>query len=223
VADAAAALLSEPALAGWLVSTDDPNLAARLTKVGASPKRLAHLMQCDLRRHPGETTLAWRQVPLPTEADPRLWQRILPSWRAAFPEDHPDHFTGDDAKAIDFILRLVTGREMGPMHRSTTMLVDEDGCVVAGLLVNIRPEEPPWGGPWISDIWRDPRLRGTGVGQQLMDHAKRELLEDDQVSLTLSVTAGNPARRSYERAGFATISEVQTLLLPAERHRSRSS
>ena len=155
--------------------------------------------------------------PLPRDRDPALWTQILPSWRAAFPPDHPDHFSGDDEGAIAFLMRLVEGSELGPPHRSTTLLVGQGGRAVAGVMVNVRPQDPPWGGAWIADIRRDPALRGAGVGTILIDRVKSMLLEDGHAKLTLAVTAGNDARRSYERAGFRLVIESQTLRLPAYR------
>ncbi len=152
---------------------------------------------------------------LPSTTDPQVWAPILPSWRAAFPPDHPDHFDGDDPLAIAFLRRLVDGSELGPLHRSTTLLVDESGTPVAGIMVNIRSQDPPLGGPWIADIWRDPALRGTGVGAMLISHAKRLLSEDGYACLGLAVTAGNPARATYQAQGFRTVTESQTVLLPA--------
>ncbi len=214
-AAAAAAALAQ--LPGWLLATDDLSLAGCLVKMGAKPRRHAVVMQCDLRT-PVTTPAAdprFTLRALPDTTDPRAWAPILPSWRAAFPPDHPDHFDGDDALAIAFLRRLVDGTELGPLHRSTTLLADEAGTPVAGIMVNIRSHDPPLGGPWIADIWRDPALRGTGVGGLLIDHAKALLAEDGYASLGLAVTAGNPARATYQAQGFRTITESQTVLLPA--------
>jgi ribosomal protein S18 acetylase RimI-like enzyme len=180
-------------------------------------------MQCDLRQNSptGSTVGGLTMASLPCDPDPHEWTQILPSWRAAFPPDHPDHFPGDDDAAIAFLMRLVDGSELGPLHRSTTLLVDEAGRAVAGVVVNLRPQDPPWGGAWIADIWRDPALRGTGLGTTLIDHVKSLLLEDGHAKLTLAVTSGNDARRSYERAGFRVVVESQTLRLPTYRRPAR--
>jgi len=222
-ADAAAAVLADPSLSEWLLVTDNPSLVASLVRQGAAPKRRALVMQCDLRSHPatGTSTGRFTTAPLPCDRDPALWTHILPSWRAAFPRDHPDHFSGDDGDAIAFLMRLVQGAELGPLHRSTTLLAGEGGNAVAGVMVNVRPQDPPWGGAWIADIWRDPDLRGAGVGTILIDHVKSLLLEDGHAKLTLAVTSGNDARRSYERAGFRVVIESQTLRLPAYRRQAR--
>ncbi len=213
-ADAAAAATDQ--LPGWLLYTDDAGLAARLVGLGAARKRDAHVMQCDLREpvaEEGEPDERFSFAALPTDPASDRWAAILPSWRAAFPPDHPDHFDGDDRSSIAFLMRLVDGSELGPLHRSTALLVRE-GAPVAGIMVNIRPQEPPRGGAWIADIWRDPSLQGTGVGPLLIRHAKRLLCEDGHNSLTLAVTAGNPARFTYEAEGFRTVLESHTVLLP---------
>lgn len=222
---AAAAALAQ--LPGWLLATDDLSLASCLIKMGAKPRRHALVMQCDLRASSDGSpawTLGVPQLvgidprftlrPLPDMSEPKAWVPILPSWRAAFPPDHPDHFDGDDPLAIAFLRRLVDGSELGPLHRSTTLLADEAGTPVAGIMVNIRSQDPPLGGPWIADIWRDPALRGTGIGAMLISHAKRLLSEDGYASLGLAVTAGNPARATYQAQGFRTVTASQTVLLP---------
>jgi GNAT superfamily N-acetyltransferase len=224
-AAATAAALAQ--LPGWLLATDDFSLASCLIKMGAKPRRHALVMQCDLRAAPDGTHTRPHGVPqlvgidpqftlqpLPGTSDPCSWAPILPSWRAAFPPDHPDHFDGDDPLAIAFLRRLVDGSELGPLHRSTTLLADRAGTPVAGIMVNIRTPDPPLGGPWIADIWRDPALHGTGVGAMLISHAKRLLAEDGYACLGLAVTAGNPARATYQRQGFRTITESRTVLLP---------
>lgn len=211
---AAAAALAQ--LPGWLLATDDLSLAGCLVKMGAHPRRHALVMQCDLRVPVAGLDVDPRFTlqPLPGPTEQQGWAPILPSWRAAFPPDHPDHFDGDDALAIRFLRRLIDGSELGPLHRSTTLLADEGGTPVAGIMVNIRSQDPPLGGPWIADIWRDPRLRGTGIGAMLIGHARRLLCADGYSCLGLAVTAGNPARATYRAQGFRTVTESQTVLLP---------
>lgn len=215
-ADAAAAVLADPSLAGWLLSTDNPSLAARLIRDGAKPRRHAFVMQCDLRTPTAEPPIDTRftTAPMPAPDDRAGWEAVLPSWRAAFPPDHPDHFPGDDDTAIAFLRRLVDGSELGRLHPASMLLVDATERPVAGIMVNVRLQDPPWGGPWIADIWRDPALRGEGIGPLLIGSACRALAGDGFASLGLAVTHGNPARRSYERAGFRVVIESQTVLLP---------
>jgi ribosomal protein S18 acetylase RimI-like enzyme len=214
--EAAAAVLADPHLAGWLVTTRNSSLAGHLVRQGAAPKRHALLMQCDVRpeRPPVPFPDPLSLGPLPASDDRNAWLALLPSWRAAFPPDHPDHFPGDDDAALAFMRRLIDGSELGPLHRASAIVHDDAGRPVAGVMVNVRAQDPPWGGPWIADIWRDPDLRATGVGTALIAHVLATVHDDGLSSVSLAVTQGNPAQRSYERAGFRVVSESHTVLLP---------
>ncbi|MBK9738040.1 MAG: GNAT family N-acetyltransferase [Actinobacteria bacterium] len=205
--EAAAALLGAPPAP--MAATGNPDLAEALMHAGASENRHFFVMRCDVRG-PGQMTgidPRFRLAPLPETDDPAQWRGILPGWRAAFPPEHPDHFPGDDAEAITFHLTLMDGTTMGPLHRASTLLVDQSGTAIGGIMVNVRLEESRWGGPWIADIWRDPSLRGTGIGRMLVSHARTLLAEDSFPGLMLAVTAGNDARRSYEAMGFEVVHE----------------
>lgn len=156
-----------------------------------------------------------RPADLPRIGELAAWAPILPSWRAAFPPDHPDHFPGDDAAAVGFLMPLIDGSELGPMHRASTLLVDESDVPVAGIIVTLRSDDQ-WVGPWIADIWRDPALRGNGVGPLLITRAKELLAEDGHATLSLAVTKGNHAKRAYEREGFSVVRESWVVRLPGE-------
>lgn len=179
-----------------------------LSEAAATPVRHSFVMRCSALAsavsHPLPSRL--RTADLPHSADHALWAPILPSWCAAFPPDHPDHFPGDDTAAIGFLMPLIDGSELGPMHRSSTLLVDESGVPVAGMIVTVRSDEQ-WDGPWIADLWRDPALRRTGVGPMLISRAKGLLAADGHATLSLAVTKGNDAKRSYEREGFSVVRE----------------
>ena len=211
--DAVPAVMS--GLRGWLLASEDLSLTAALIKAGARPRRHASILQWSAATPAPQAPLdpSWQAIDLPDGPDDPRWAAILPSWRAAYPPDHPDHFAGSDTDAITFLRRLLDGSELGPLHRATTLLLRE-GVVLAGIMVNVRPQDPPWGGPWVADIWRDPSLAGTGVGFALLARAQRMVQDDGFGTLGLAVSAGNPARRSYERAGFRTIVESQTVLIP---------
>jgi ribosomal protein S18 acetylase RimI-like enzyme len=51
-----------------------------------------------------------------------------------------------------------------------------------------------------------PELRGRGIGSQLLDHLL-EAARPMYAQVSLSVTASNPARRIYQRAGFTKIAD----------------
>ncbi len=214
----AAARAAVGQLPGWLLQTEDFGLAAALIKAGARPVRHAFAMQSDLRCYPRPQPAppGLHAVPLDADCSDEEWADVLPSWHAAFPPDHPDHFRGDDAAAIEALRLLVSGAEIGPMHASSTLVRDDAGSVVAGIIITVNSADPPWNGPWVGDLWRDPSIRGTGVGGWLLGQAQHHLADDGFVSLGLAVSASNPARRTYEAAGFRVVAETQTVQLPAD-------
>lgn len=203
-------------LPGWIVQTEDLSLAAALVKAGARPTRHAFAMHCDLRAdapvplQPDGLTA----TPLTCDTDEATWLSTLPSWRRAYPPDHPDHFLGDDCAAVTAFRQFVSGAELGPLHRASMLLRDGDGRPQAGIIVAVSPSDPPWGGPWIVDVWRDPCLHRRGVGTWMIARIQRTLRDDGFVSLGLAVSSGNPARRSYEAAGFRVVAETQTVQVP---------
>ena len=206
-------------LPGWRITTADPSLSDALVAAGAEFRRRALIMQCRLAegasREPDLRPFEARPLPS-TTSDPALWAPILPSWRAAFPPGHPDHLDVDEAGALAFFAPLIDGTEMGPLHRSTCVVADPDGRVGAGIVVNVRSRDARAGGPWISDIWRDPGLRGTGIGARLIERAQHQLAADGFTTLTLAVTRGNNAERSYSAAGFTLLMDSRILVIPGE-------
>jgi GNAT superfamily N-acetyltransferase len=144
------------------------------------------------------------------------WSDIIPSWKAAYPVGHPDHVTGTDTDLVDIELRpYVEDAALGAVHRSTTLAVI-DGRVVGAIVISLRPEPVPFGGPWITEVWRDPESPARGLGAALIGRALGMLHEDGFGTLGLAVTDANPARSTYERLGFEPAFESWTLLLPHE-------
>ena len=215
VADAVAAIRAQ--LAGWQLTTQDDALARALVVAGATLTRRAFIMSSDLRTttDQGSALEPFVLLPMPLTADIGSWAHALDSWRAAFPLGHPDYIDmSNDGDAVQFFAGLIDGSEMGPLHRSSCLLANPQGRALAGIIVNVRSGEPPRGGPWISDIWRDPALRGSGVGLALIDRSKRQLADDGYTALTLAVTASNDAHRTYDHAGFAVVIDSRYLNIP---------
>lgn len=188
-----------------------------MAAAGATLTRRAFIMTADLSPSTGrEDPLdAFDLLPMPTTTGVDAWRPVLDSWRDAFPPGHPDHVDmSDDTDAVQFFAKLVDGTEMGPLHRSSCLLANAAGRALAGIIVNVLDGEPPRGGPWISDIWRDPALRGSGVGPGLIERAKRLLADDGYTTLTLAVTATNDAYRGYLRSGFSLVIDSRTLQIP---------
>ena len=59
----------------------------------------------------------------------------------------------------------------------------------------------------ITDIYVDPAQRGRGIGTALLAAGLDWLRARGYRRVLLNVTAGNPARRLYERAGFRLFAE----------------
>jgi GNAT superfamily N-acetyltransferase len=78
-----------------------------------------------------------------------------------------------------------------------------------GLVAGIADRET--GGPHLVSMWVDPRVRGRGVGQALVD-AVKDWAAARAEQLILWVADGNDgARRLYERCGFRDTGRRQPL------------
>ncbi|WP_327072236.1 GNAT family N-acetyltransferase [Kitasatospora purpeofusca] len=103
----------------------------------------------------------------------------------------------------DDLRRLMDGTLMGPLLPTSTVLIDtERDTAVAAVLAHDCPGAPPLEGPWISEVFRDPEPACRGIGSLLLRHVLWLSAEAGLPALGLSVTAGNPAARQYERLGF---------------------
>ena len=201
---------------GWCLSTNDEQLAIALRSAGANLIRNVHLMVAPTEpgSHDNPTDVL-ESVTLHQFADFE-WADIIPSWKAAYPVGHPDHLAGTDSDLVDIELRpYVETAALGPVHRSTTLAAVE-GRVVGAIVISLRPEPAPFGGPWITEVWRDPGSPARGLGAALIGRALTMLHVDGFGTLGLAVTDANPARSIYEHLGFVHTSESWTLMLPDE-------
>ncbi|NQW73778.1 MAG: GNAT family N-acetyltransferase [Actinobacteria bacterium] len=201
---------------GWCVSTRDEQLVAALQVAGANLTRHVHLMfastQPGRHEHPTDVLASVTLHPFADFA----WADIIPSWKAAYPVGHPDHVTGTDTDLVDMELRpYVEAEALGPVHRSTTLAVI-GGRVAGAIVISLRPEPAPFGGPWITEVWRDPESPARGLGAALIGRAFAMLHEDGFGTLGLAVTDANPARTTYERLGFEPTFESWTIMIPDE-------
>jgi GNAT superfamily N-acetyltransferase len=182
-AAAAAAILAE--LRGWRVAGDEA-LGEALIAAGARPARHAHVYTHDLRELPG-----------PGAGEPlgdRAIDDLIPAFAAAFGPDHPDGFRDPRAS-----LEHTTGGEL----LDGSGVIVRDGRVVAAILIGRFDGEPPFGGPWVLDVFRDPAYRGTG--RPLLERALHLCAEAGEPALGLAVTEGNPAAGLYEALGFRRV------------------
>ncbi|GGL07508.1 hypothetical protein Sme01_11600 [Sphaerisporangium melleum] len=198
-------------LPGWVVSGDE-ELGRLLLTAGARPLRHAHGMSRDLRADPAPAE--WAETGhgiVACDAVPAA--EVFPAWRAAYPPGHPDHQARDDDAATAELAPLLAGRSYGPMLPCGGLLLRDDR-VVAGVLVGELRGEPPSGGPWVLDVFRDPSPEFAGLGAVMLRRALALATLHGLPALGLAVTEGNPARRVYERLGFRLVSSSITVIVP---------
>jgi len=208
----AAGLVIE-ALPGWVIASSDRAFVTDLTAHGARLTRHRYVMSAPTAPHadaPLDPPSGIHLVPLREVSVDQL----LPSWLAAYPDGHVDHESGSTQDIIDTCWdHLADPQWWTTMHRSTAIAFSAD-TIVGGIIVDIRPQPVPFGGPWLSDIWRRPGHGNRGLGTWLIARAMRLLYDDGLQTLGLSVTHGNPARRIYDRVGFVEKLESWTLRVP---------
>lgn len=204
-------------LPGWVV-TGDEDFGRALLAAGARPLRHAHAYSRDLRSLPAPAE--WAETGygvVPCDAVPAT--EVFPAWRAAYGPGHPDNENpDDDAAALERELApMLAGEILGPLLPCGGLLLRDDR-VVAGVLVGGIPHrEPPMGGPWIIDVFRDPNTRYAGLGTVMLRRALALATLHGLPALGLAVTEGNPARRVYERLGFRHLSSAISVIIPEDR------
>jgi hypothetical protein len=177
------AILAE--LRGWRVA-GDADLGVALIAAGARPVRHAHVYTHDLKAIPG-----------PGEGEPlgdHTVDELAPVFAAAF---GPGHVDGDRDPVAS--LHHLTGGEL----LDASGVIVRDGRVVAAILVGRFEGEPPFGGPWVMELFRDPAYPGTG--RALLERSLHRVAAAGLPALGLAVTEGNPAVGLYEAVGFRRV------------------
>jgi hypothetical protein len=171
-------------LAGMRVGGPEA-LGRALVARGARLHRHSHAYTHDLVALPA-LDAAYELTPVDRPAS-----ELLPVYLEAFGPGHPDRMEpGEAARHLESIL---AGELGGLLDASGLAIVD--GAVVAAVLVGtIADTAPPFGGPWIMEVFSTAR----GAGRALIIRA----LHRTPGSLGLAVTHGNPAARVYEALGF---------------------
>jgi hypothetical protein len=220
VAEAAPAILA--AMPGWhfVPDTDaDPvagaALAAALQAAGAVVARHAfgYTYPLDMAVDP-----RWATPQLPEGTSVAELSGVSESMvtlsQRAFGPGHPDHEHGGMDTAVE-LGKLFDGT-YGELLAGTAQVARAD-VVMAALVVNRFRGEPPYGGPWIVDVFRDPDdPAARGLGSVLIRRALALLAADGEPALTLAVTAGNPAAQRYEALGFTRCWTALRLRLPGQ-------
>lgn len=205
-------LLSE--LSGHYLVSSDHALLDALIAAGASVARHAHVYTHEL----DDVDPAWQEPAISdrmrvTSAD-RPARDLVDVEFAAYPAEHPDHEHDDRDQVEAFVQQVLDGVVVGPFMPEASGLVLDDDRPVALLLVNRMSGDPPLGGPWVTDVARDPGPRYRGLGAALIRRSLAVLQDAGEPSLGLAVTDGNPAAAVYEELGFRRVSSARRLLLP---------
>jgi GNAT superfamily N-acetyltransferase len=164
-----------------------PELGWALAVRGARVRRHAHVYSHDLAGERAEPDPPPGITLTPVD---RPIVDLLPAYRAAFPPGHPDRTERDEEHLSRFELLDASG-----------LAVAADGNVAGAILVaDLEGADPPLGGPWIMEVFRDPRY--PGAGRALLERA---LARAEGPTLGLSVTEGNRAERLYRALGFRRV------------------
>jgi GNAT superfamily N-acetyltransferase len=201
-AEAVPALMA--AFAGWRVGAAPP-LARALVAAGARTHRHAHVMSRDLRGDPAPA--AWLEPQLPrgfrlTAVGDRRAGDLAPVAELAYPPGHPDHRPEPEVGELEAIM---SGRLLGPLLPCSALVIGPDGDVAGAVLVNDSDGGPPFGGPWLSQVFRHPDA--PGLGTALLRRALAAGTRDGVPAIGLAVTHANPARARYAALGFAEVIE----------------
>jgi GNAT superfamily N-acetyltransferase len=202
-------------LPGALVSGSEA-VGLALVAAGARRRRHAHVFSRDLRADPPPP---WRPSRVPdgvriTPLD-RPAADLVDAWRAAFPPGHPDHLGGPPPADVERELAdQIAGQVLGPLLPCSGLAVNDEDRVVAGIIVTDRRGTPPWGAPWVGDLFRHPDRRWAGLGRLLLERALGIAAELGLPTLGLAVTEGNPARRLYESLCFRLVLTSLTVEVP---------
>ena len=198
--DAVPSIVAE--LRGWRVAPR-VQLGRALVAAGGRPCRHAHALSRDLVADPAPR--AWLEPPVPPGIELTPVDRpaidLAPAAHAAYPPDHPDFAEIPEPDAPEHELDdILAGRVRGPLLPCSGLAVAADGSVVGAILVNGADGEPPFGGPWVTQLFRHPDARG--VGAPLLRRAPALATRDGLPAVGLAVTHDNPAMALYLAHGF---------------------
>jgi GNAT superfamily N-acetyltransferase len=189
-------------LTGWKVA-GDVDLGRALIAGGARPARHAHVHSRDLRRDPAPAE--WADVPGIGPLD-RTAPELVGVYAAAYPPDHVDwQYTGPPPDYESDLAGILDGRIAGPRLDSSRLAVDGAGEPAGALVVTELEGVPPFGGPWVAELFRRPGDDLRGTGRALLQAGLAVATAAGLPALGLAVTEGNPARALYESLGFERV------------------
>jgi GNAT superfamily N-acetyltransferase len=190
-------------LRGWRVGASE-DVGRALLAAGARPVRHAHVLSRDLRADP-----AAQARPAPPGLELRRADRPAPdlvaAYRSAFPPEHPDGAARVDEDPLEELDRILEHAVVGPVLDCSGIAVDREGSVRAAVIVTDPGGEPPFGGPWVAECFRDRDPRYAGAGRALLEHTLVRATRDRLPAIGLAVTHGNRAQLLYAALGFRRV------------------
>jgi GNAT superfamily N-acetyltransferase len=191
-------------LPGWKVA-GDVALGEALVDLGARPTRHAHAHSRDLRRHPAGPAAA---PPPGVTIGPldRDAHALTPVYEAAYPPDHVDWtYTGPPPDYGKDLAGILDGEIAGPRLDVSRLALDAAGRPAGVLIVTRLDGDPPFGGPWVAELFRRPGDDVRGTGRALLEAGLEAATQAGLPALGLAVTDGNPAQRLYESLGLERV------------------
>jgi GNAT superfamily N-acetyltransferase len=166
------------------------DLGHALVAAGGRLHRHSHAYSHDLDDRPA--------IPSTFELTPvdRPASELLPVYLAAFAPGRPDRMEAPEARR--HLEGLVAGK-LGALLPGSGLAIADGQVVGAILIATLADAPPPFGGPWVMEVFRAPEARGAG--RALLERA----LALTTGSLGLAVTDGNPAEKVYAALGFRRV------------------
>jgi GNAT superfamily N-acetyltransferase len=200
-------------LPGWKVAADVA-IGRALVALGGRPTRHAHVHSRDLHAHPAT---AGSPPPEGVRIGPldRTAADLVEVYAAAYPPGHVDWtYTGAPPDYEADLAGVLSGRIAGPRLDVSRLAVDVTGRPAGALIVTRLEGEPPFGGPWVAELFRRPGPELHGTGRALLEAGLEVATAAGLPALGLAVTEGNPAQALYESLGFERKLSSLTVLVP---------
>lgn len=198
-------------LGGWWLTSGDEELIDALLDAGATLARHVHLYTLSIGEGAVVPEAGLVDLVLGIDCSPLELAALAVR---AYPSDHVDFETADIEEASQEFVHLLDGTLVGPLIASASGVVRSEGRLVAACLISRAEGPPPGGGPWVSDIFRDPAPAFAGLGRVLLRKAVSALAVMGETSLGLAVTEGNAAEGLYRRLGFRLVYSRRKLAIP---------
>ncbi len=202
-------------LSGHSLCLFDAEFVAELTRRGATHLRHLHVMSRPLTSLPGVPAVDGLEIEALSADQLAFHAECLGEINLrAYPVGHPDYEYETVATTTNEIRRIGRGEVVGP-YRAESTVARFGGEIVGACLICDHDGVPPMGGPWITEVFRDPKTPVRRVGTALITTALAHCHAAGLPALSLSVTHGNTnAFALYRSLGFIDRAERWTVAIP---------